>query len=1130
MDAGSDVTTRSLEHAADHREPETRKPMAFWDRIKIILLASALFGLFVWNDVASNPILPLRDALNRQLDARWWLLAVVAIELLRQGHYLLSEVSAKWHHLWFHKVFGGLNRRTGRMNDWTRYRIGRVIRIVILLVILDLILAALFDLSPSNALVEAPARLFDYLPLFLQLVFAFFFVIIQMVGLFWFLSRGGVDTYMPDDIDTRFSDVWGQDNVVERVKENIVFLEDPESIEAKGGYVPSGLLLWGPPGTGKGQPVSSLVMTPSGPRTMGSLAPGDEVIGSDGTPTRVLEVHLLGDRDLFRVSFSDGRSLLVTEDHLWQVSTACGGTHVKSTAELADRLDEAGNTMRYRIPLVAPVQFAERELPLHPYLLGALLGDGTFRHHVGFSIADLDVLARVEPLLPEGDGLVRTSEHDWSIIGGTTRTVLKELELLGHCSYEKRIPEEYLYASAEQRLHLLQGLMDTDGNVDARGVIGYHSTSLRLVEGVRSLVESFGGTVSLTSRDTRSRHNGQQLRGRPIHVLRMALPADLVPALVARTAERVKPRTDDVPGRRIVSIEPEGREEARCIKVDAPDHLYVAEHYIVTHNTLMAEAVAGETGKPYVFVDPGAFTAMFMGVGIMKVKSLFKKLRKLALRYGGVIVFFDEADSLGNRGQLAAGGQGGGFATPRPFDAKPSCNGLGYLTPESQSAIMRDGFVMGGMGGGGGMGTLQALLSEISGLKKPRGFLNRHGRRLLGMKPKPPPKYRILIMMATNLPQALDEALLRPGRIDRIYKVGYPSKVGRIRTYDGYLAKVSHNLTPEDVDKLATITPYATGASIKDLVNEALITAIRDGREVIEWRDVIKAKQLKDLGPPEDVEYIERERHAVAIHEACHAVAAYRVRKHLTIDIATIEKGGNYLGMVASIPPEDQFTRWRTEYEADIMVSLASLAGERMFFEGDNSSGVSGDLESATFLATYMEGYWGMGETVASHGVTHRVGVGGGGKPGAPEPGKDGSEKDMLAGTLGRRIEAKLGELLERTEQLLVENRHHVLAVAHALETTKTVTGDDVEAIIEGTRGPLLDGRMYHEPEFLELAERYHRDAVVAHQGHDKPVLSLPQPSVWYHAEDDDESTHSNGHHAVTSGADAAHSTSSDED
>src|SRR3989475_2146359 len=265
------------------------------------------------------------------------------------------------------------------------------------------------------------------------------------------------------------------------------------------------------------------------------------------------------------------------------------------------------------------------------------------------------------------------------------------------------------------------------------------------------------------------------------------------------------------------------------------------------------------------------------------------------------------------------------------------------------------------------------------------------------MRPKPPPKYRILVMMATNMPSALDEARLRPGRIERIYKVGYPSKAGRIRTYEGYFAKVRHELTEEQMDKLATITPYATGATIKDLVNEALINAIRAGREVITWEDVLKAKQLKDLGPPEDDEYIERERHATALNEACHAVVAYRARHHLVIDIATIEKGGTYLGMVSSIKPDDLFTQWRSEYESDVMVSLASLAGEKMFFAGDSSSGVSADLESATQIATFMEGYWGRGSTVTSHGVTHRVGIAGGGRTGVG----DEKERDRLKGGLG---------------------------------------------------------------------------------------------------------------------------------
>jgi hypothetical protein len=393
---------------------------------------------------------------------------------------------------------------------------------------------------------------------------------------------------------------------------------------------------------------------------------------------------------------------------------------------------------------------------------------------------------------------------------------------------------------------------------------------------------------------------------------------------------------------------------------------------------------------------------------------------------------------------------------------------------------------MGGMGGGG-MGTLEALLTELSGLKKPRGFINRYVRRALGMRPKPPPKYRILVMMATNMPEALDEALLRPGRIDRIYKVGYPSKAGRVRTYQGYLDKVKHELDAEQIDKLATITPYATGATIKDMVNEALITAIRDDRDAITWRDIIRAKQLKELGPAENVEYNERERHAVAVHEACHAVIAYRTRHHMEIDIATIEKGSGYLGMVASIPPEDQFTTWRSHYESDIYVSLASLAGERMFFDGDSSSGVSGDLESATAVATNMEGVWGMGSTVSSYATSSQLGVG---TPGGSAKGDKGELSARRA--LADRIEDNLGEMLERTAAILGESRREVLALAHALETHKTLTGEDVVAVLEGRPGPLIDGSAYADSEFATELEGYHQAVLDAHRNHTKLVVQLP--------------------------------------
>ena len=287
---------------------------------------------------------------------------------------------------------------------------------------------------------------------------------------------------------------------------------------------------------------------------------------------------------------------------------------------------------------------------------------------------------------------------------------------------------------------------------------------------------------------------------------------------------------------------------------------------------------------------------------------------------------------------------------------------------------------MAGMGGMGGGGTLQALLTEMNGLNKPRGFFSRRIRSFLNIKSKPPPRYRILHMFATNLPTALDAALLRPGRVDRIYKVGYPMKDGRARTFQGYFDKIRHTVTPQQIDRLATMTPGATGASVKDLVNEAVLVALREERDVVTWADVLQARYLRRVGEHEQVDFIERERHAVAIHEACHAVTAYLKRRSMEIDFVSIEPGGDYLGVVMSMYDDQTFLSWRSTFEVDALVSLASLAGERMFFDGDSSAGVSADLRNATYIATMMESAWGMGDTIAAQAVLKDVmgGPGGG--------------------------------------------------------------------------------------------------------------------------------------------------------
>ena len=536
-----------------------------------------------------------------------------------------------------------------------------------------------------------------------------------------------------------------------------------------------------------------------------------------------------------------------------------------------------------------------------------------------------------------------------------------------------------------------------------------------------------------------------------------------------------------------------------------------------TGKTLMAEAVAGETGKPYVFVDPGAFINMFMGVGILKVKALFRKLRKLALRYGGVIVFFDEADSLGNRGIAMGGAPGGGSVgrgrrsrrrLPRlllpvsdtPVAADPRRDALGARRrPRTSPARRRNKQIVGGMmnggGGGGGMGTLQALLTELSGLKKPRGFINRVVRRALGMRPKPPPNYRILVMMATNMPEALDEALLRPGRIDRIYRVGYPSKAGRIRTYEGYLAKVSHELTAEQIDKLATITPYATGATIKDMVNEALIIAIRDGRDVITWpgrdqgqaaqgarpargRRVHRAGAARGRGArgvprggrlPDPAAHGDRHRHDRE---------GQRLPRHGVVDQA----GG-------PVHPVAQRVRVRHPGVARLAGRGADVLRRRQLVRRLRRPGLR---DHRRLLHGGVLGH-GQDGVLRRHGPPPRGAARRAAAPGRRRAGAgaDGHGPRRSAGSpTGSRT--TWAELLVRAEEILRENERQVLALAHALETHKTLSGEDVTAVFEGRRGPLVDGAPYADDAFIARLREYHLAAARAHREHNQPHMPLP--------------------------------------
>jgi cell division protease FtsH len=511
-----------------------------------------------------------------------------------------------------------------------------------------------------------------------------------------------------------------------------------------------------------------------------------------------------------------------------------------------------------------------------------------------------------------------------------------------------------------------------------------------------------------------------------------------------------------------------------------------------TGKTLIAKAIAGETGKPFVSVDPGSFNQMFMGVGILKVKALYRKLRKQALRHGGVIVFFDEADSLGNRGSAVSGAQTDQSATP----SHHSCNGLHYVSETTARFVVQSGLhqpaaphassassaqskvtqiIMGGMGGGG-MGTLQALLTEISGMEKPRGFVGRRLRKFLNMPVKKPPKYRILMIMATNLPDALDEALRRPGRIDREFKIDYPTLEGRIRTFEGYLNKIKHALTPDQIERLAVSSPRQSGAVIKDLVNEGVISAMRDGRDVVTFQDLLKARELKTHGMSDGPHSVLLERHMVAIHEAGHAVAMKVLYKRFFIDIATIERRGPVGGFVSPVPLEEEMFPWKHMQEDEVMTFMASLAAERHFFNGDNSVGVGGDMRSWTAIVASMVSSAAMGETLANPTVYLA------------------SRGEKSSTHFDEQIESKLQELYARTVDLVRSHEVQIMGIAHALEQHHTINGEDINAIFTGGKGPLVDGGWYQTEEFQFLYRRYHAAAVEAHVNQTK--LEAPFPTA----------------------------------
>lgn len=333
------------------------------------------------------------------------------------------------------------------------------------------------------------------------------------------------------------------------------------------------LMLLMPPRHGKALALGTLVPTPAGFRSVESLQPGDEVFGRDGRPTRVVAVsEIWRDRELFEVVSDDGASVVVDAEHEWVVRL-CRKRPVfktKTTEQLAGR-DSLRNPA---LMTFGAVEYPAADLPIHPYVLGAWLGDGTSQHATLTQGAqDYDfVRAEIERCgHPTRD---RSTVGTFGISG--MQTTLGDLGLLRN----KHIPEIYRTASVEQRRALLQGLVDTDGHVAPDGQVEFCSINEELARHTLQLVRSLGVKASLIHGDATL--NGEFI-SRKYRVMFYMAGAARLPRKLARC--RDNQRTPH----RFLTFKPAGRGDTVCIQVEAPDHQYLVGHgYLLTHNSEIA--------------------------------------------------------------------------------------------------------------------------------------------------------------------------------------------------------------------------------------------------------------------------------------------------------------------------------------------------------------------------------------------------------------------------------------------------------------------------------------------------------------------------------------------------------------
>lgn len=367
-------------------------------------------------------------------------------------------------------------------------------------------------------------------------------------------------------------------------------------------------------GCGKALADSLFLDTPLGKVQWGSLQVGDFVFGDDGKPTKITARFPQGRKQLYKITFDDNTSTLACAEHQWQVSRWNPSLKKKenltlTTAEIVSRgvIKRSGNSeLKWEIPSYSAVQFSEKlNLEVHPYVLGQWLGDGTKNSsEISVDNRDEDVIKLLTsvkyPYKPNGArkscdysnrSIIKDDKGSKRVIVFGLLPLLKKLRV-GHLgSHERFIPKNYLYSSKQQRLQLLRGLMDSsDGYCDKGTSCYFYSSSGILAEQVAWLCRSLGGWAKQKPpQETHYKKNGKKIICRKLH--EVCLNLRVSPFLSKRKTSRFKVKQDRYYSKRIVTIQPSHIEECSCIQVDSLDKLFLANDFIVTHNSSLWKAV-----------------------------------------------------------------------------------------------------------------------------------------------------------------------------------------------------------------------------------------------------------------------------------------------------------------------------------------------------------------------------------------------------------------------------------------------------------------------------------------------------------------------------------------------------------